>query len=356
MPETPQTIIYGATGYTGRLIATEAVRQGLRPIVAGRSRDSVESLGAQLGCPVRIFPLNDVAEITREIAGLKVMLNCAGPFSTTAVPCMEACVTAGCHYLDITGEIDVIEAAADRDARAKQAGVTLLPAVGFDVVPSDCLARMLADQLPTATHLALAFTGTGGVSPGTAKTMLENSPRGGRARIDGRITSVPTNWKERDIPFRSGTRHAKAIPWGDVASAWHSTHIPNIETYIAMSRTQARLFRWLGWTATLVKFAFFHRFLRRQIERSIRGPTDVERLASRASFWGEVTDGQGRRVTATLETPGGYQLTMLTAVAALERMLTRGVPTGFQTPATAFGKDFILNIPGVELGETQTVA
>jgi short subunit dehydrogenase-like uncharacterized protein len=342
-------MIYGASGYTGRLIAREAVRRGLQPVLAGRNREAIESLGAELLCPVRVFPLEHVDEIVKQIAGLQVVLNCAGPFSATAVPMMEACLWIGCHYLDITGEIDVIEAAAARDDRAKKMNVTLLPAVGFDVVPSDCLARMLSEKLPEATHLLLAFSGTGGVSPGTAKTMLENAPGGGRARIDGRITRVPTNWKEREVPFRHGPRHAKAIPWGDVASAWHSTHIPNIETYVSMTRTQARLMRTLSWLTVFLRFEFFRRLARQRIEKAIAGPSDAEREASRASFWGQASDAKGNSVTATLETPGGYQLTMLTAVTCLQRILAGGVPTGFQTPSTAFGKELILTIPGVEL-------
>ena len=82
----------------------------------------------------------------------------------------------GGHYLDITGEIPVIEAAASRHDRAVKAGVCLIPAVGFDVVPSDCLAAMLARRLPDATELILAFTGVSRLSTGTAKTMLEGLP------------------------------------------------------------------------------------------------------------------------------------------------------------------------------------
>ena len=222
-------LLYGASGYTGRRIAEEARRRGLRPILAGRDPRKIRSLAERLGCPARVFPLRSVAGITEDLEGVRAVLNCAGPFSATAEPMMDACLAAGVHYLDITGEIAVIEAAAARHQRAVAAGVSLIPAVGFDVVPSDCLAAMLAERLPGATHLQLAFRLTGSPSAGTAKSMLEALPRGGRARIAERIVRVPVAWKTREIPFRDGRRMAVTVPWGDVASAWHTTGIPNVE-------------------------------------------------------------------------------------------------------------------------------
>ena len=342
-------IIYGANGYTGRLIAAEAVRQGLQPILAGRNREQIEALATELNAPSRVFALDDVAAVARQLEGAPAVLNCAGPFSATAAPMMEACLQAKAHYLDITGEIDVIEAAAALDARAREAGVSILPAVGFDVVPSDCLAAMLADKLPSATHLVLAFTATGGPSPGTAKTVLETLPSGGRARIGGEIRRVPAAWKTRQVPFRGGQQLAETIPWGDIASAWHSTGIANIETYMAASPAMVRQQRWLRRIAPLLRFSFVKKVIRTYIERSIAGPSDSQRKRGRASFWGQVSDDQGRVAEATLEAPEGYTLTALTAVACLQRTIAGDTPPGFATPSKAFGKDFILGFPGVDL-------
>ena len=92
---------------------------------------------------------------------------------------VEACLRLGKHYLDITGEISVFEAMARRDKAAKQAGMMIMPGVGFDVVPSDCLAVHLKNLLPTATDLTLAFYGLGGISHGTQATMTMNAGSGG---------------------------------------------------------------------------------------------------------------------------------------------------------------------------------
>ncbi len=349
MNDSAQWMLYGATGYTGRLIAEEAVRRGMKPVLAGRDARKVQPLAAGLDCPSRVFTLDDAGRIAERLAGLKAVLQCAGPFSATAEPMMDACLKAGVHYLDITGEIPVIEAAAARHPQAVEAGAALIPAVGFDVVPGDCLAAMLAERLPKATELLLAFAGTGAVSPGTAKTMLEGLPHGGRARIGGRITGVPLAWKSMQIPFREGTRWAATIPWGDVASAWHSTGIPNIEVYLALSPRQIRRLRRLGRLLPLLRLRPAQALLRWGIGKFVVGPSETERQRGRGSFWGRASDAEGNSVEATLRTPGGYPLTMLTALASLEKVVQGEAPAGFSTPSKAFGARFILTIPDTDL-------
>jgi short subunit dehydrogenase-like uncharacterized protein len=342
-------ILYGANGYTGRLIAVEAARRGLRPVLAARSREKVEPLAAGLGLEWRSFPLDSPEGIAREIAGATAVLNCAGPFSATAAQTMDACIAAGAHYLDITGEIDVIEAAAARGERARAAGIALIPAVGFDVVPTDCLAAAVAERMPGARLLQIAFQTSDRLSPGTMKTMIETAPGGGRARIGGKIVRVPIAWKAMEVPFRGGKRWAVTIPWGDVASAYHSTGIPDIEVYAAASRRRISSLRRWRFLAPLSGFGPLKRWLARRAERTVRGPTEEELDRSRASLWARVVDSAGRSLEATLETPGAYRLTVLCALAAMERVLDGRAPPGFSTPSRAFTKDLITSIPGTDL-------
>ena len=349
LSQTVQWMIYGANGHTARMIAEEAVRRGLKPVLAGRNAHAIRALADELDCPSRVFGLGSVQEITAELAGLQAVLHCAGPFSATAEPMIEACLAAGVHYLDITGEIPVIEAAAARHQRAVEAGVALIPAVGFDVVPSDCLAAMLARRLPKATHLTLAFTGTGTISPGTARTMMEGLPQGGRVRVDGRITKVPTAWKTMEVPFREGTRTAVTIPWGDVAAARHSTGVPNIEVYMAMSPGQIRSLRLMRPLLAALRLGLLRSLLCRAIRRFLAGPPDKRREVSRGSFWGRLVDPKGNSVEATLGTPPAYRLTALAALASLEKVLAGEAPPGFSTPSKAFGAELILSIPETDL-------
>jgi short subunit dehydrogenase-like uncharacterized protein len=345
----PRAMIYGATGYSGKLIARHAVERGMRPVVAGRSREAVLKLAAELGCPSAVFDLRDIGQVAGELRGFRSVLNCAGPFSHTAHTIIEACLKAGADYLDITGEIDVIELGAKNSERAKQAGVALIPAVGYDVVPSDCLAAMLAEKLPGGRQLQLAFRALGGLSPGTSKTMLESMPTGGRARIDGAIRKVPTAWKSMEIPFRSGMFSAMTIPWGDVASAFYSTGIPNIEVYVSTPPKQIAQMRRMRSLLPLAGLWPIRALAARWIERNVKGPSDEERATARSSLWGRVTDEHGKSVSATLETLSGYHLTTLTAVASLERALAGQVPRGFSTASQAFGREYILSFPETDL-------
>ena len=356
MADSPQALIYGANGYTGRLIARRAVERGLRPTLAGRNAEAVKSLAAELGLPAVCFSLQQPAQISEYLKGFSAVMHCAGPFSQTARQMMDACIATGADYLDITGEIDVILAGVQRSERAQAAGVALMPAVGFDVVPSDCLAAMLAEKLPGAKVLQLAFAGTGGLSAGTAKTMFESLPHGGKVRIDGEIRDVPTAWKTMEIPFRDGPRHCMTIPWGDVASAYYSTGIPNIEVYTAASRKQVARIRRFRFLLPLLGFSPIQKLAQRRIAKTVKGPSDEVRQNTQSSLWGRVSDDHGKSVSATLQTLSGYELTAVTAVAALQKVLAKEVPSGYSTASQAFGRDFILSFPKTDIVFEETAA
>ena len=199
-------MIYGANGYTGHLIAVEAKRRGLKPVLAGRSADPIHKLAAELGLPAQIFDLSDIVSSTAALSDIAVVANCAGPFTATSGPMIEACLKNRTHYLDITGEIEVFVAAQRRQEDAKSAGVVICPGVGFDVIPTDCIAAVLKEALPDATHLVLAFDAGGPMSPGTARTMAESlrlGQRGGRVRRNGMIEEVPLAHSWRRVDFEA---------------------------------------------------------------------------------------------------------------------------------------------------------
>lgn len=345
--EATPLLIYGAYGYTGRLVVAEAVAAGLQPVLAGRDARALAEVADAHGLSCRAVDLADASALDGALDGIHVVLHCAGPFMHTSHPMVDACLRRGVHYLDITGEMTVFEAIAARDAEARARGVTLLPGVGFDVVPSDCLAAHLARRLPGATELTLAFQGLGGVSRGTATTMAENVGTGGAVRRDGRIVAVPAAWRSRHVDFGDGRpRLAVTIPWGDVATAWHSTGIPDITVYMAMTpamRRALRASRWLGW---LLRLRPVHRRLVALARARQPGPGEAARARGSSRFWGEVRDGKGNRAVSRLVAPEGYTLTARAAVEAARRVLAGGMPTGFQTPSRAFGADFILAVDG----------
>src|SRR5262249_19286112 len=200
--------VYGANGYTGRLVAAEARRRDLKPVLAGRRAGPIEKLAAELGLPMRIFRLDDATAAAAAIADMAVVANCAGPFAATSSPIIYACLTSRAHYLDITREIDVFLSPQRRPADAQATRILICPGVGFDVIPTDCMASVLKEAQPDATHLILAFDARGPMSPGTARTMVRSlrlGRHGSRVRRNGVLEEVPLAQRWRNIDFAGGS-------------------------------------------------------------------------------------------------------------------------------------------------------
>ncbi len=340
-------LIYGANGYTGELITRFAADRGLKPIIAGRNEAAIKPIAEKYGFEYRAFALDETEKLNAALNEVAMVLHCAGPFSLTSKAMGEACLRTKTHYTDITGEIAVFEACAAADQKAKDAGIMVMPGVGFDVVPSDCLAMHLKDRLPSATNLTLAWYGMGRMSHGTQATMTMNVGKGGAVRRDGKIMPVPAAWRTREIDFGNGVvKTGVTIPWGDVSTAYHSTGIPNIEVYSVIPGDGIRLMkisRYLGW---LLATKFVQKYLQRNIPPG--GPSDHERMRGKTLLWGEASDDDGNRVEARMQAPEGYTVTAIAALNIAEKILAGNFTPGYQTPAKAYGADLILEIPGVE--------
>jgi len=351
-------LIYGANGYTGELITRFAADRGLKPILAGRNAIAVEELAKKHHLEYRVFSLDETDRLDAALQEVDMVLHCAGPFSITSRPMVEACLRNKKHYTDITGEISVFETCAAMGKKAEEAGVMLMPGVGFDVVPSDCLARHLKDRLPSATNLSLAFYGMGRLSHGTQATMTMNVGRGGAIRKDGRITPVPAAWKTRELDFGEGVssphvskgssssliKTAVTIPWGDVATAYYSTGIPNIEVFTVVPPSALKAMkasRYLGW---LLAMGPIQSYLQKKIPAG--GPSDEERAKGRTLLWGEASDLNGNRVESRLQGPEGYTVTAIAALNIAEKIMAGNFSPGYQTPAKAYGAGLILEIEG----------
>jgi short subunit dehydrogenase-like uncharacterized protein len=340
-------LLYGATGFVGRIAAATAVQQGLRPVIAGRNAAALESQAAELGVEFRAFRLEDYQAIRAALRDLPVVLHCAGPYIHTAQPMATACLQTGTHYLDLTGEIPVYAGLAARNVEARERGVMLLPGVGFDVVPTDCLALYLKQRLPSATQLTLAFQtrGPAGLPPGTQRTVLELIPFGDRVRRQGRLERPGKLPRSRMVDFGRGPVEVTRLTWGDVFMAYHSTGIPNIETFAVLPqavRTQMAVTAYLRPLFSLAP-------LRALLARGIRpGPNEEQRARSSTAVWGEVRDEHGNHAAARLYGPEAAVIwTVQTALATVRKVLAGQAPPGFQTPARAYGPDFVLEGEGV---------
>lgn len=340
-------LIYGAYGYTGRLIAKLAVERGLKPTLGGRNATLTAALAQELGLPFVVFDVTHAAALRAALRPFRAVLHCAGPFSETTALVLDACMDTQTHYLDITGEYEVFEYVASRRAEAERRGIVMIPGVGFDVVPSDCLAAFLKHQLPDATHLDLAFVG-GSVSRGTALTVAQNLGKPGAERRAGQLVAVPLAQHVREIDFGAFRLLCGSIPWGDISTAYHSTGIPNIRVFMAQPPSQirfAKMSRHMGW---LLRQGWIRRLIERQVRSKVKGPSEQMRQTGKSYLWGQVTNALGQQATARLSTPEAYRLTSLTALEATIQLLEKPLAAGFYTPSLAFGADFILSIEGTE--------
>jgi short subunit dehydrogenase-like uncharacterized protein len=344
-------MIYGANGYTGRLAARVAADRGLKPILAGRHADTIRALADDVGCEWRAFDLRDPAVIATNLQGVAAVLHCAGPFSATSRPMLDACQRAGTHYLDITGEIAVFEEIHSRNQEIRDARIVAIPGVGFDVVPTDCLAAMLKRELPSATHLKLAFMARNGkLSPGTAKTMVEGLPDGGRIREHGKIVKVPPAYKIETIPFTETiSARAVTIPWGDVATAYYSTGIPNIEVFVGAPDEQIEKMKMPGVLRSLLGLAPVQTVVKALIARRVKGPSDEQRARDETYVYGEVRDEAGHKAAMRLRTREGYTLTAESGVTAIVKILEGSLAPGAYTPSMAFGAEYVLELEGTAL-------
>lgn len=349
MKRATQWMIYGASGYTGELIARKAVAMGLKPIIAGRNAEKITRLSHELTLENRIFSLTGEQTVMERIEDCHLVLHCAGPFIETAQTMAKACIATSTHYLDITGEIPVFESLYRLGHEAEKAGVLLLPGVGFDVVPTDCLALQLKEKMLNATYLSLSFLSLGGISPGTLKSALAQLPYGSKIRQNGQIVTIPHMSKTHSVRYGNKELKMYSIPWGDVFTAYYTTGIPNIEVYTYFSETQANIMSLLQPISLLFKFEPILKTAQWLAGISQTGPSEKVRETAKSIIWGEVMDSQGKKISCRLETKEAYYLTVETSILAVKRVLEGKILTGFKTPALAFGKDFILEVEGTKI-------
>lgn len=350
-------MLYGATGYTGRLIAAEATRRGMPPLLAGRDGSSLAELAEELGCAAEVVGLDEKDRLHEIVGTCDAVLHCAGPFVHTSRPVLDACLAAGVPYLDITGEIAVFEEIFARRGEVERGGIPVVPGVGFDVVATDCLARRLSEALPDATHLELAFASSRGEwSRGTLKTVVESLPAVGAERRDGRIVRLPPAHYRLTLELVGlGRRHMVSIPWGDVSTAYHTTGIPNIRVYGAMPPRMAARLHAMRALLPVLAVRPVRRLLQWWIGRVVTGPDSEARATGRTAVWGRVSNAGGETLTGTLEINEGYRFTVDAALTCLARLAAAPPPPGVWTPSRAFGADLVDAVPGTVRGELMSL-
>ena len=345
-------LLYGANGYTGRLIARTAAERGLKPLLAGRNADAMRETAAATGFDWVAFELTETERLHDALRRCRLVLHAAGPFRHTLEPMVEACLLAGRHYIDVNGDIACFERVKGYDAKAMERGVMLLPGAGFDVIPTDCLAKSLHVQMPEAESLRIAFGSMGSrLSHGTAMTMLSKLGEGGMVRKNGSIEKRPFGEKGMKVDFGGEEHFVMSIPWGDVSTAHHTTGIPDIETYTVVKPGVYRAMKGQWLFNPLLRTETFRNLLRRRVDSGPAGPDDAMRASAYSLAWAELCDREGNRVSASLRGPEVYDITAHGALAIVRRILAGEARPGYQTPAGCYGPELVMEIPGIRRSE-----
>jgi short subunit dehydrogenase-like uncharacterized protein len=314
-------MIYGATGYTGRMAAEHANAAGTPVVLAGRSEATLAKLASELGVEYRVFGLDDAAAIDTGLAGISVLLNCAGPFMRTADALIKAAIRNGVHYLDTAAELDSYRLAELLDGEAMAAGVMLMPGGGGSVAMLGSLAGHGTERVANPRKIRIVLHVAGGLSRGSAISATENLTVETFKRMNGVLTPA-----EADIqPFDFGRRLVDCfrVTLPDLITIWRATGVPDIETFVHVTGDG---------------------FPQGDLSLLPDGPSEEERLVNRYQALVEVTDDQGQVVRSLLDTVNGYTFTAMAAAEAGRRILAGEARPGFQTPARLFGNGFAQTI------------
>ena len=341
-----KVLLYGANGYTGELIARYAHEYDLRPVLAGRREKNIRPLAERLQLDHRIFSLDDAAVLQQQLQDVQLVIHAAGPFSHTAKQMVEACIATQTHYIDINGDISVFEFIKTYDAAAKRANIMLLPGAGFDVIPTDCTALHLKEQLPDATHLQLAFISNGGgLSHGTATTMTQRIGEKAVIRVNGKFEKRPLGFKGMWVDAAGKKRFVMSLQWGDISTAFHTTGIPNVEVFTGMQPKTYRMLKFQFLFNWLLRTKFIRNIIQQKINERPAGPSDEQRANGSTTIWGKVWNSKGEEKLSVLQCADGYSVTAWGSLLIAQKILKGEFKAGYQTPASCYGKDLILEIP-----------
>ncbi len=333
-----QILIYGANGYTGKLFAKHLIAIGMSPILAGRSV-KVEQTGKELKCGTRIFSTDDA---TKYLQDIDVLVNFAGPFANTQEGLIQSCISSKTHYLDIAGEFAEIKNAFKYDTDAQQAGIVLLPAAGFGVVPTDIAAKMACDKIQNPNQLTIAYATVGGASRGTLKTVLKDIQKPGHILKDGQYEMAQPAQNEIDVTVYEKQFKAVYNPWrADLYTARLSTGASNIETYSQFPEFVISMMKGkLQWLRNIL--------LKRLLRFLPEGPSDNQLKKGKTYIKAIARNDSNEVASIEIKGPEAYLFTVICVEQMIQLIFSIEGKKGCLTPSM-LGTEWLKNIDGVEI-------
>ncbi|MCU1552378.1 MAG: hypothetical protein JWR36_2938 [Glaciihabitans sp.] len=331
--------IYGATGYTGRLIAAEALARGHRPVLLGRSAGSLRQIADATGLEFRLVADAASADFASTLGDLDLLVNAAGPFDQTVGPTLGACIASTTAYLDISNELATVLDVLDADGRCREAGTSATPGVGYGTVASEAVAARAHAACPDAVSIEVALLAdNAGGGAGTAASVFAVLADGGVRLVDGEIVRSRLGRGIRRVRLPIGRRSLVAVATGDLAAVQRTTGVRNVTASVAIAAPATLLAAVLPAVSATARTGWLKGSAKR-----------TPRLREYRSYaWARATNGEGGSTSAWLATGEGYAFTASSVVSAVEATLAAPRVGAFSSGA-AFGPDFALRVPGTTI-------
>jgi short subunit dehydrogenase-like uncharacterized protein len=349
-------VLYGASGYTGRLVAGELGRRGVKHVLSGRDLAKLERVASEGGAPVRAVALDDEPGLRALLADASVVINCAGPFTLAGDALVRAAIDTGTHYVDSTGEQSFIQMVFERHgADAERAGVALVPAIGFDYLPGDCIARLAAEGHEPLEELVIAYHVDGfRLSRGTLRSAMEAMKGGGVIYEGGDWRPAPGGVFRAsfDFPEPPGHQTMSRYPSGEVITVPRHTQTRRVVSLLS-TRTAlpnavgAELMPYLQPGFELAMRTPLRGLLQEGVRLLPEGPPEDAR---HAAAWTVVADAHGEDGRTSRVVARGEDVYGVTAVILVHAATLLSAPdfdgTGALAPAAAFDPVAFLNFLG----------
>lgn len=336
-------LIYGATGYTGKLLTEKIDLKNYSVIIAGRNERKLKEVSRNYNYDYRTFSLRNGEIVCEFIKDIDIVLNVAGPFAENIDNLIDACIENKTHFIDLA--MDPTEL-AKYHMQAKQADVMLLSGAGHAFLPLDCLGGYLYEKMPNADYLSIYISGMDTMSRGTAKSNIALIKKGIHHRKNGRFKKI-RHMKLNKMNIDNKSKEFVPAAFG-VPTLTYSTGIKNIESYFESTPAVKPFIFVIKYLSWLFKFKFVERMFVKKMGELPEGPTEEERANGKIEYLARVKDQEDNVLEAVLTTPEAYKTTYLAAFATLKNIKNNFKP-GFQTPYKLFGADILNGIDGFKL-------